>query len=275
MFHHYDRIAGLAHGTDVWLGNAQTLIKEGTATIQTAICTRDDIMTYLIHMGMESELSFTIMESVRKGKGLKPEWETAMKEVGVPDWYIGSCKKIKYMFPKAHAAAYVMMAWRIAYCKIFYPLAYYAAFYSIRASGFTYELMCQGRNVLERHLANYKKNQDHLTQKEKDTLKDMRLVQEMYARGYEFMPIDIYRAKATRFQIIDGKIMPSLSSIDGLGEKAAEAVVEAVKDGKFLSKEDFKNRTKVSGTVVDLMSELGLLGDLPESNQLSIFDMIF
>ena len=131
------RIAGLAHGTDVWLGNAQTLIQEGKATIQTAICTRDDIMIYLIAQGMEQGLSFTIMESVRKGKGLKPEWEEDMKAHGVPDWYIWSCKKIKYMFPKAHAAAYVMMAWRIAYCKIFYPLAYYAAFFSIRASAFS------------------------------------------------------------------------------------------------------------------------------------------
>ncbi len=266
------RIAGLAHGTDVWLGNAQTLILEGTATIQTAICTRDDIMTYLIHKGMESELSFTIMESVRKGKGLKPEWEEAMKAADVPDWYIGSCKKIKYMFPKAHAAAYVMMAWRIAYCKIFYPLAYYAAFFSIRASGFSYELMCQGRSQLERNLENYRRNQDKLTKKEQDSLRDMRIVQEMYARGYEFMPIDIYRAKASRFQVIDGKIMPSLSSIDGLGDKAADAVVEAVQDGPFLSKEDFWQRTKVPKSVIDLMSDMGLFGDLPNTNQISLFD---
>ncbi len=151
------RIAGLAHGTDVWLGNAQTLIQEGKATIQTAICTRDDIMIYLIQQGLEEGMAFTIMESVRKGKGLKPEWEEEMTKHGVPDWYIWSCKKIKYMFPKAHAAAYVMMAWRIAYCKVFYPLAYYAAFFSIRASAFSYELMCQGREKLEFYLADYKK----------------------------------------------------------------------------------------------------------------------
>ena len=267
------RIAGLAHGTDVWLGNAQTLIQEGTATIQTAICTRDDIMVYLISMGIEEGLSFSIMESVRKGKGLKEEWEEEMTAHGVPDWYIWSCKKIKYMFPKAHAAAYVMMAWRIAYCKVFYPLAYYASFFSIRANGFSYELMCQGPDKLEHYLADYKKRMDTLSKKEQDTLRDMRIVQEMYARGYEFMPVDIYRAKARHFQIIDGKLMPSLSSIDGLGEKAADAVVDAVKDGSFLSREDFRNRTKVSKTVCDLMGDLGLLFELPESNQLSLFDL--
>ncbi|RFZ77461.1 PolC-type DNA polymerase III [Lacrimispora amygdalina] len=267
------RIAGLAHGTDVWLGNAQALIQEGKATIQTAICTRDDIMIYLISMGMEEGLSFSIMESVRKGKGLKPDWEEEMTAHGVPDWYIWSCKKIKYMFPKAHAAAYVMMAWRIAYCKVFYPLAYYASFFSIRANGFSYELMCQGREKLEHYLADYRKRIDTLSKKEQDTLRDMRIVQEMYARGYDFIPINIYQAKARHFQIIDGKLMPSLSSIDGLGEKAADAVVDASKDGRFLSREDFRNRTKVSKTVCDLMGDLGLLGDLPESNQLSLFDL--
>ncbi|MBU9724825.1 PolC-type DNA polymerase III [Diplocloster modestus] len=267
------RISGLSHGTDVWLGNAQTLIEEGKATISTAICTRDDIMIYLIHMGMDSELSFTIMESVRKGKGLKPEWEEAMLKANVPDWYIWSCKKIKYMFPKAHAAAYVMMAFRIAYFKVFYPLAYYAAFFSIRASSFNYEIMCLGRDKLEYFLDDYKRRSDTLSKKEQDTLKDMKIVQEMYARGFDFMPIDIYRAQASKFQIIDGKLMPSFSSIDGLGDKAADAIVDAAKDGKFLSKDDFRTRTKVSKTVTDLMDDLHLMGDLPESNQLSLFDL--
>lgn len=271
-FSHLIRIAGLSHGTDVWLGNAQTLIEEGKATISTAICTRDDIMIYLISMGLDSEESFTIMESVRKGKGLKPEWEEEMTAHGVPDWYIWSCKKIKYMFPKAHAAAYVMMAWRIAYCKVFYPLAYYAAYFSIRATGFSYELMCQGKDKLNYFMRDYEKRKDSLSKKEQDTYKDMRIVQEMYARGYEFWIIDLYKAQASRFQIIDGKLMPALSTIDGLGEKAAEAVVEAAKDGPFLSKDDFRQRTKVSKTVIDLMGDLGLFGDLPESNQLSLFD---
>ena len=266
------RISGLSHGTDVWLGNAQTLIEEGKATIATAICTRDDIMTYLINKGVESSLSFTIMESVRKGKGLKPEWEEAMLANNVPDWYIWSCKKIKYMFPKAHAAAYVMMAWRIAYCKVYHPLAYYTAFFSIRASAFSYEIMCQGKKHLEDVIADYKKRSDGLSKKEQDTMKDMKIVQEMYARGYEFMPLDIFRAHSRNFQIIEGKIMPSLNSIDGLGEKAADAVMEAAKDGEFLSKDDFRVRTKVSKTVIELMDSLNLLGDLPETNQISLFD---
>ena len=268
------RISGLGHGTDVWLGNAQTLILEGTATISSAICCRDDIMIYLINKGVDSALSFTIMESVRKGKGLKPEWEEAMKEKEVPEWYIWSCKKIKYMFPKAHAAAYVMMAWRIAYCKINYPLAYYASYFSIRASAFSYEIMCQGQQHLENVMADYKRRSDSLSKKEQDSYKDMKIVQEMYARGFEFIPIDIFSAHSRNFQIVEGKLMPSLNSIDGLGEKAADAIVEAAKDGMFLSKDDFRQRTKVSKTIVDLMDSLHLLGDLPESNQISLFDFV-
>ena len=273
------RIAGLSHGTDVWLGNAQTLIQEGKATISTAICTRDDIMTYLIGKGLDSEEAFTIMERVRKGAVANgkckewPEYKQDMLDHGVPDWYVWSCEKIKYMFPKAHAAAYVMMAWRIAWCKIFYPLAYYAAFFSIRATSFNYELMCQGKERLEYFMHDYERRKDTLSKKEQDTYKDMRIVQEMYARGFEFLPIDLYKAKAHHFQIIDNKLMPSISTIDGLGDKAADAVVEAAKDGKFLSRDDFRQRTKVSKTVIDLMVDLGILSDLPESNQLSLFDL--
>lgn len=266
------RISGLSHGTDVWLNNAQYYIAKGDCTLSTAICTRDDIMTYLIHTGVENGLAFKIMESVRKGKGLTPDMEEAMTEAGVPEWYIESCKKIKYMFPKAHAAAYVMMAFRIAYFKVYYPLAYYAAYFSIRASAFNYEMMCLGRERLEYYIADYKRRSNELSKKEQDVLKDMKIVQEMYARGFEFMPLDLYRAKAHYFQIIDGKLMPSFSTIDGLGDKAAEAVVEAVKDGKFLSRDDFKQRSKVSQTVVDLMGDLGILEDLPISNQMSLMD---
>lgn len=274
------RISGLSHGTDVWLSNAQTLIQEGKATISTAICTRDDIMTYLIGMGLDSEESFKIMEAVRKGTVAKKkcgnweEWKQDMLDHNVPDWYVWSCEKIQYMFPKAHAAAYVMMGWRIAYCKINYPLAYYCAFFSIRASAFSYEIMCLGREHLERVMAEYRKRSDSLSNKEQDALKDMRIVQEMYARGFEFEPIDIFKAHSRNFQIVNDRVMPSLSSIEGLGEKAADAIMEAAKDGPFLSKDDFRSRTKVSKTVIDLMADLGLLGDIPESNQISLFDLV-
>ena len=273
------RISGLSHGTDVWLNNAQELIRSGKATISTAICTRDDIMTYLINKGMDSEQSFTIMERVRKGavaKGKCKEWpqfKEDMKAHDVPDWYVWSCEKIKYMFPKAHAAAYVMMAYRIAYCKINYPLAYYGAYFGIRADAFSYELMCQGKENLNRHIDDYNRRSSTLSKKEQDTMKDMRLVQEMYARGYEFEPMDIYQAKASKFLIVNGKLMPSLVSIEGMGDKAAEAVEEASKDGPYLSLDDFRQRTKASKTVIDYMVSLGILKGLPESNQLSLFDL--
>ena len=268
------RISGLSHGTDVWLGNAQSLIQQGKATLSTAICTRDDIMSYLIGMNMDKSLSFKTMESVRKGKGLTPQMKEAMEAAGVPDWYIESCLKIKYMFPRAHAAAYVMMALRIAYCKVFHPLAYYAAYYSIRASAFSYEIMCQGQAHLLEVMEEYNKRRDTLTPKELTTLDDCLVVREMYARGIEFTPIDIFKAGSRTCKIVDGKIMPSLTSIDGMGEKAADAVVEAAKDGPFISRDDFWNRTKVPKTVVEKMHTMGLLGDLPESNQISLFDIM-
>ena len=268
------RISGLSHGTDVWLNNAQYFISQGNCTLSTAICTRDDIMTFLIHTGVENGLAFKIMESVRKGKGLTPDMETAMAAAGVPDWYMESCRRIKYMFPKAHAAAYVMMAFRIAWFKVYEPLAYYAAYFSIRASAFDYELMCLGREKLEYHLADYKRRSNELTKKEQDVVKDMKIVQEMYARGFEFMPIDLYRAKAQHFQIIDGKLMPSFSSIDGMGDKAAEGVVDAAAEGKFLSQDDFRQRSKVTATIVDKMVELGILEGLPISNQMSLMDFL-
>ena len=268
------RIAGLSHGTDVWLGNAQVLIQNGTATISTAICTRDDIMIYLIGKGVESGLAFTIMESVRKGKGLRDEWIQTMKDHDVPDWYIWSCKLIKYMFPKAHAAAYVMMAWRVAYCKVFYPLAYYCAYFSIRANAFDYEKMAMGRDKLEYFIDDYKnkKSLGTITNTEEDELKDMRIVQEMYARGYDFIPIDIYKAKARSFQIIDGKIMPSFKVIDKVGEVAGEGIEIAARAGEFLSKDDLRARAKVGQTVIDKLNDLGLLGSMADSNQLSLFD---
>ena len=274
------RIAGLAHGTDVWLNNAQTLIQEGKCKLSSAICCRDDIMVYLLYQGLEPGDAFTIMERVRKGlvaKGKCAEWpdyKKTMEEHGVPDWYIWSCEQIKYMFPKAHAVAYVMMSWRVAYFKIYYPLAYYTAYYSIRADAFSYEVMCLGEEHLDSVMAEYmKRDKNDMSAKEQLLYRDMKLVKEMYARGFEFMPIDLYKAKATRFQIIDGKIMPSFLSIEGMGEKAAEQLEEAASQGEFLSQQELRNRSKVSGTVIEKMAELGILGDLPEKSQLT-FDFI-
>ena len=273
------RISGLSHGTDVWLGNAQTLIQEEKAQISTAICTRDDIMIYLIDKGVESEQSFKIMESVRKGKGLTPDYEKVMKEHDVPDWYLWSCKKIKYMFPKAHAVAYVMMGIRIAWFKIHEPLAYYAAFFTIRATAFDYGLMCQGKAAIDNHIKAYKAN-PNLSKKEQDTLRDMKIVQEFYARGFEFLKIDLYQSDAIKFQVAEGKLLPPFSVIEGMGGIAAEALAvaahaETERGEKFLSKDDIRQKAKVSQTVLDTMAELGLLGGLPESNQLSIFDFGF
>ena len=274
------RIAGLAHGTDVWLGNAQELIKSGQCTISTAICCRDDIMVYLIHMGLESGTAFQIMENVRKGNVAKgkcakwEEWKEDMKAHGVPDWYIWSCQKIKYMFPKAHAAAYVMMAWRIAYFKVNYPLQYYAAFFSIRASAFSYEMMCFGKEKVLYHINMIQSiDKNKRTAKDEDKLKDLKLVLEMYARGFEFMPIDIYVADDIRFQVIDGKIMPSLASIEGMGEKAAKQLKDAAGKGKFISKEDQQAHSKIGKSAIDKLSELGILDGMPDTNQLT-FDFV-
>ena len=211
-----------------------------------------------------------------KGKcDMWEEWKQDMLDHNVPEWYVESCQKIKYMFPKAHAAAYVMMALRVAYFKVHKPLAYYASFFSIRAlDNFNYELMCQGREKLEYYMKDYEKRKNDLSQKEKDVYEVMRLVQEMYARGFSFVPVDIYQSKATRFQIKDGKIMPSFAAIDGLGTVAAEMVEDEAAKGKFLSREDFKNRCKVSATVIEKMGELGLFGDLPHSNQMSLLDFM-
>lgn len=277
------RISGLAHGTDVWAGNAEELIKSGTATLSTCICCRDDIMLYLIGKGLDSQVSFKIMENVRKGKVAKgkcddwEKWKQDMADHGVPDWYITSCQTIKYMFPKAHAAAYVMMAYRIAWFKVYMPLAYYCGYFSVRANGFSYEKCCQGPAMLAELIADYRKRENELKDTEKKELRDMRIVQEMYARGFEFCPIDLYRVSARSFQIIDDKIMPSLSSISAIGVKAADALISRINEtkdgGPFLSKDDFCSRSGASPAMADRLQELGILEDMPESNQLSLFDL--
>jgi DNA polymerase-3 subunit alpha (Gram-positive type) len=267
------RISGLSHGTNVWLDNAQYFIKNGDCTLGTAICTRDDIMLNLIAWGVEPEHSFKIMESVRKGRGLRPDQESEMREHGVPEWYIESCKRIKYMFPKAHAAAYVMNAFRIAYYKINYPLAYYAAMFSIRVTTFDYVLMGRGREIFEANMKEIESKPEK-TPKDEELLKDALIVREMYARGIEFHKLDLFRAKAKEFSIIDGKLMPSINSISGLGDAVAVQIEEAAKNGPFLSKDDFRVRTRASGTIIELLESLGILSGIPETNQISLFDMV-
>ena len=274
------RISGLSHGTDVWLNNAQTLIAEGKTELSGAICCRDDIMVYLIHMGLEPGDAFKIMENVRKGKVAKGAcdkwdgWVEDMKAHNVPEWYIWSCKLIKYMFPKAHAAAYVMMAWRIAWFKINEPLAYYSAYFSIRAKAFNYETMCQGQEHLEDEMKALKaKGKNERTSAEEEALSDMQLVQEMYARGFDFLPIDLYKADDKNCLIIDGKIMPPFCSIPGIAEAAASQIKEAAKQGAFISKDDLRERAKIGKSIIEKLTAMGILKGLPESSQLSIFDL--
>ncbi len=277
------RISGLSHGTDVWTGNAQHLVNDMGLSLSDCICCRDDIMLYLIARGMDPSLSFKTMESVRKGKGLKDEMKEAMRAVEVPDWYIESCLKIKYMFPKAHAAAYVMMAWRVAWFKVYRPVAYYCGFFSIRASAIDYETMCQGRDRLEENL-NKKLGElkEHgkrkMTATDLDSIKDMRLVQEMYARGIEFVPIELEKADGQFFRAVDDThIMPPLSSVAKMGPKAADSLCEAMKqckeEGDFLSIDDFKARTGCPDSIAAKLKELGILKGLSQSNQLSLFDL--
>lgn len=265
------RISGLSHGTDVWTNNAQDLVREGTVTLKEAICTRDDIMLYLIHKGVAPKSSFKIMEMVRKGKGLTEEYEAEMREANVPDWYIKSCKKIKYMFPKAHAVAYVTMAYRIAWFKVHYPIEFYMTYYTVRADVFDALTMAQGREKLKQVMAEYDEKGKEISAKDKTVMTIMEVVNEMYARGIEFLPIDIFKSHAYKFQKCDGKIRPPLNAIPGLGTSAAESIVAAREEAEFTSIEDIVQRSKANKTVLDLMKSVGAMGDLPESSQMSFF----
>mgnify|MGYP000779770227 CR=1 FL=1 len=270
------RISGLSHGTDVWLGNAQTLIEEGTVTLQDAICCRDDIMIYLIKMGLEPNKAFKIMETVRKGKALKDpdKWEgfkSAMKEKDVPDWYVKSCEKIKYMFPKAHAAAYVTNAFRIAWFKVHIPLAYYAAFFTIRAKAFDAEVMINGKEKVKNKMKEIEMMGNNATPKDKDMYDDLELVLEMYERGLRFLPIDLYKSHATKFQVEGDSLRPPLNSIAGLGNVAAEGIMKARQEEKFMSIDDLKIRSKVGDSVTELLRQFGCLEGMSQSNQLSLF----
>jgi len=269
-------IAGLSHGTDVWLNNAQDLVRQGTASLSEVIGLRDDIMTYLILHGLQPKMAFTIMEFVRKGRaakeGLPKEYEDAMIENNVPSWYIESCKKIKYMFPKAHAAAYVMMGFRVAYFKVHYPIEFYIAYFTVRADLFDAAIMAKGDTLLVAEMQKLKHAQN-LSATEKSLFTIMELVHEMYQRGIEFLPVDIYESHASKFRKVDGKILPPLNAFAGVGTAAAESIMEARKDGPFVSREDLKNRAKVNKSVLETLAENGCLDGLPETSQISLFEM--
>ena len=267
------RLSGFSHGTDVWLGNAKELITSKTATVDQAIGCRDDIMIYLISCGMPEKRSFKIMEAVRKGRGLPEGAEQEMIDAGVPDWYIGSCKKIKYLFPKAHAVAYVMMAFRIAWFKVYYPLAFYAAYFYRRSQkgGFDAVLMTRGMEAIQANMEAIENN-ENATDKDEDLLTTMEVVYEYYLRGFEFLPIDIYKSHATKFLIQDGKLLPPFVSISGLGENAAWDLMNGREGKTFISIEEVALACpKVSKTHIQMLKDAGAFGSLPDTSQISLF----
>ncbi|MBK5240912.1 PolC-type DNA polymerase III [Clostridium sp.] len=265
------RISGLSHGTDVWINNAQYYIKEGLTTLKDCISTRDDIMVYLIQKNLEPKTAFTIMEKVRKGKGLTEDDELVMREHDVPDWYVGSCKKIKYMFPKGHAVAYVMMAVRIAYYKVYYPKEYYATFFTIRADDFDANLIVKGASAIKVKMDELTDMGKDIGMKEKGLLTALELSFEMYKRGIKLLNVDLYKSEAVKFIIEGDSIRPPLSSLEGVGENAAKSIVLLRNQGEFISKEDLRIRSKVSKTVIEALDNHGCLKGLPETNQLSFF----
>lgn len=273
-------ISGLSHGTDVWLGNAKDLINSGVVkSISEAVCTRDEIMVYLIKKGLPPNSAFKIMETVRKGKALKdPKWseyESLMRTHDVPEWYIDSCKKIKYMFPKAHAAAYVMMAFRIAWFKVHIPEAYYAAYFSIRAKAFDSEFMIYGKEVVKEKMKEIEQQGNEAANKDKDMYEDLELVLEMYERGFKFLPIDLYKSDATKFLLEDDGIRPPYNSISGMGTVAAEGIYNAVRgDEPIKSIDDLRKRARIGNAAIELLKKFNCLNNLPESDQLSFFDAI-
>jgi len=266
------RISGLSHGTDVWTNNAQELVRDGVATLPEVICTRDDIMLYLLLHNLPPLESFKIMEKVRKGKGLTPEDEVLMRENNVPEWYISSCKKIKYMFPKAHAAAYVTMGFRIAYFKVHYPIAFYIAYYTVRATEFDADLMLRGRERVGAAMAELNALPNP-TQKEKNLITILEVVNEMYARGIKLLPVDLYKSHATKFVEEDGAIRPPLNAINGVSDAVGQAIVEARESGgPFISSEDLMRRSKIGKSIVDKLKEYDVLTEIPDTNQITFFD---
>ena len=267
------QISGLSHGTDVWLGNAQELIRSGICDLSSVIGCRDDIMVYLMYAGLEPSMAFKTMESVRKGKGLTDEMINAMKANDVPDWYLDSCLKIKYMFPKAHAAAYVLMAVRIAYFKVHHPLYYYAAYFTIRASDFDLITMIKDKESIKNTVKDMYSRYMDLGKKEKDVLTVLEIMNEMAHRGFKMQPISLEKSQAFDFIIEDDTLIPPFIAVPGLGENVAKRIVEARKDGPFLSKEDLNKKAGLSQKIIEYLDDLGSLPDLPDKAQLSIFDM--
>ncbi len=265
------QISGLSHGTNVWINNAQDLVLNDTCTISEVIGTRDNIMVYLMYKGLAPKSAFKIMEDVRKGRGLKPEYEEEMKAHSVPDWYIESCKKIKYMFPKAHAAAYVLTAMRIGWFKVYHPLAFYAAYFTVRADEFDVTLMGNGKEKVRNRIIELEREGNSISAKDKNVLTILEVANEMYARGINFLPVDLYKSDATRFKIEGEGIRPPLNSLQGLGATVANAITEAREQGEFISVEDLRIRSKASKTVIEIMTQNGCLDGMPESSQMSLF----
>ncbi|QQE76167.1 PolC-type DNA polymerase III [Brevibacillus composti] len=265
------QISGLSHGTDVWLNNAQDLIRSGTCRLPDVIGCRDDIMVYLIYKGLEPSRAFKIMESVRKGKGVPEEDQEEMRKNNVPEWYIQSCQKIKYMFPKAHATAYVMMAVRIAYFKVHYPLEFYATYFTVRADDFDIPLMVKGSSAIRQKIEEIEGKGHDAQPKEKALLTVLEMALEMVERGFKFANVDLYRSDATKFLIDGNSLIAPFNALPGLGTNAAIGIVKAREEGEFLSKEDLLARSRISKTVLEYLDEQGALQGLPESNQLSLF----
>ena len=265
------RISGFSHGTDVWLNNAQDLIRNGTAKVSETISARDDIMNYLMQEGVEPLLSFKTMENVRKGKGIAPEVVEKLKAANVPDWYIESCQKIKYLFPKAHAVAYVMMAYRIAYCKVHYPLAFYAAYFSVRADAFDAELIAKGKEAITNKLRDLEMQGTKISVKDKALQTVLEIALEMYLRGYTLDKVDLYESDSAKFIIRENSLLPPLGALEGVGETAARSIVEARNEGEFKSIQDLKNRTGISKTTVEVLRDIGALKGLPETAQIELF----
>lgn len=265
------QISGLSHGTNVWLNNAQELVRNGICTISEVIGTRDNIMVYLMYRGLKPKSAFKIMEDVRKGKGLKPEYEEEMKEHSVPEWYIESCKKIKYMFPKAHAAAYVLTAMRIGWFKVYHPMAFYVTYFTVRADEFDAALMTHGKERIRNRIAELEKQGNAITAKDKNVLTILEVANEMYSRGIDFLPVDLYKSDAVRFLMTDKGIRPPLNSLQGLGTTAANSIVDARGQGEFISIEELRSRAKASKTVIEILQQCGCLEGIPESSQMSLF----